>query len=230
MTPITIVKHVFAASWPAFVRLSPRAECPYGSHIPILMISGAIFQPKRILELGTGFFSTSLFLDAEAFPSVEQLHSIENDLKWFDQVRSACESDAKWRPDMWTGPVDERIRSLDLANYDLIFIDDSQDQQSRTKTIQAVFAGKPPCPVIIHDAECWRYRRQVWAHRPYVIFTAFTPQTAVCLPSVCPQRGLVSRAKAFADLLAGEGQRAASPEDWKSMGRSLVASIASTQS
>jgi hypothetical protein len=191
------------------------------------MICGAIFQPKRVLELGTGFFSTSLFLDREACPSVERLHSVENDHEWFDQVRSKYESNAKWRPDMWTGPVDERIYNLELADYDLIFVDDSQDPESRAKTIKAVFAGRPRCPVIIHDVECWRYRRQVWVHRPYVIFTAFTPQTAVCLPSVCPQRRFLLKAKALADSLAAEGRRAASLEDWKSVGRKITPSITS---
>jgi hypothetical protein len=223
--PLNIVKHALAATWPAMVQLSPRAECPYGSHVPVLMICCTVFRPKRVLELGTGHFSTSLFLDRDVCPSVERLHSVENDRGWFDQVRQAYSADDKWEPDMWTGPIHEQIRHLDLLNYDLIFVDDSQDQESRSRSIQAVFAGKPRCPVVIHDAECWRYRRHVWAHQPYVIFNAFTPQTAVCLPSHGPQRRTVLKAKIAAGFRAAEGRRASSLDDWKSLGRAITASI-----
>lgn len=166
-----------------------------------------------------GFYSTPLFLNPNVCPSLKLLHSIENDPSWFDQVRSASMPDKRWKPEIRQGSVSASIPRLDISAYDLIFIDDSADHISRSRTIQAVYAGRPRCPVVIHDAESWRLRTRIWLHRPSLIFDVFNPQTAVCLPRHSPQLPILRNSRRALRSLARASQTAGNPAEWEMAGR-----------
>ncbi|MGA3044946.1 MAG: hypothetical protein ABSF54_29570 [Bryobacteraceae bacterium] len=178
----------------------------------------AIFKPQRILELGMGLYSTPLFLNPNVCPSLKLLHSIEDDPAWLEQVRSANMSDERWRPEICDGSVAAYVQRLDISAYDLIFIDDS-GRVARSHTIQAVYAGRPRCPVVIHDAEVWRLRARIWFRRPLVIFDTFNPQTAVCLPRHAAQLAVLRNSRRTWRYLAAAGQSAVNLAEWESVGR-----------
>jgi hypothetical protein len=217
-----VLEAAFHKAWPQLVHLSPRAKNPYGSHIPILMICCAVFRPERILELGTGSYSTALFLNPSVCPSLKLLHSIEDDPAWLEQVRSANIPDERWKLELRQGSVSTTISRMDTSQYDLIFIDDSKSPIGRSQTVQAVYAGRPRCPVIIHDAELWRIRTRIWLRTPFVVFDAFNPQTAVCLPRHSGQLRILRDSRNTLRSLANTGQTAGSLEDWQTAGRSVV--------
>lgn len=183
------------------------------------MICCATFRPERVLEVGTGFYSTPLFLNPNVCPGLKLLHSIENDPDWFRQVRSANMPDKRWKSEIWEGPVSANIPRLDMSAYDLIFIDDSADVISRSQTVQAVHVGRPRCPVVIHDAESWRLRTNIWLRPPKVIFDMFNPQTAVCLPRHSAQLPILRNSREILHSLARAGQTAGNLAEWEAVGR-----------
>jgi predicted O-methyltransferase YrrM len=114
---------------------------PYGSHLPTLAYVLAKVQPKRVLELGMGRYSTPMFL---YWPSVEWLHSLETDPEWAEEF-----TDDK----LLVSLVDDVAENLpDLTAYDLVFIDDSDNATDRQRTIRAVLSKEHPVTVI-HDAD-----------------------------------------------------------------------------
>lgn len=58
------------------------------SHKPLLIKIGEIFGDKirKSVELGSGLYSTPLFLDRKYFPNMEIFISYESDVKWFKIV------------------------------------------------------------------------------------------------------------------------------------------------
>jgi hypothetical protein len=130
--------------------------------------------------------------------------------------------DKRWKPELWKGSVSATIPRLDISAYDLIFIDDSADAISRSHTLQAVYARRPHCPVVIHDAELWQYRTRIWAHPPVVIFDVFNPQTAVCLPRHSAQLAILRNSRRALRSLATAGQTAGNLGEWETVGRRAV--------
>lgn len=97
-------------AWGAFIARTNPSTAPYGTHVPVLMAAIALIKPKRILELGSGFYSTPLFLDKRYCPSVTQLTSIETDASWFEHVRSVLGEDQRWDSRLIQTSVAEWLR------------------------------------------------------------------------------------------------------------------------
>src|ERR1700691_3025426 len=57
------------------IRLAPRSQQPYSTHVPVLAAMGIIAQPVRVLEYGSGLISTPAFLNRAAFPKLKHLAS-----------------------------------------------------------------------------------------------------------------------------------------------------------
>lgn len=168
------------------IRPAPRCLAPYGSHVPVLLILAKLLKPERILELGCGTYSTLLFLNSDCFPSLKYLVSIETDCHWLDRVSAVVGRDARWQPQMVDAGFSVAdwlrfgsIRSA-LTEFDLIFVDDSQNHVQRRGTLNVLLSFRPLCPIVVHDVECPRLRTCLWQHRPYFVFDAFTPQTGIC--------------------------------------------------
>lgn len=138
----------------------PLSISPFATHLPVLVTLARLVRMKRVLELGSGLYSTPAFLDPTLFPHLRRLDSTENDLAWAEQVAAAVSSD-RWRLHRLAGATSEALSQFDLDSYDLILVDDATTREARARTI-ATLAGlttiKRPI-FVIHDFECPLYRR-----------------------------------------------------------------------
>lgn len=152
----------------------PRAKADYATHLPILIGLGRVLKIERVLELGTGRYSTPTFLDRSIFPSLVKLTSVENSPDWGPTIL-----DERLDVNLVIGKMASFVGGMGLESYDLIFVDDSETMEDRTATIRAISDRRPRRPiVVIHDFEIEAYQQAAkFLHR--FIFTAFTPQTGV---------------------------------------------------
>ena len=137
--------------------IRPIAATPYATHMPVLIALAVVVRPRRVLELGSGPFSTSLFLDKDVFPDLETLVSYEDDEEWAPVVMDALGTATRLDFRM-VDEVREAVPVADLDSFDLIFIDDSRTAGERSQTIRTVAAARPRG----------------------VVVKAFTPQVGVC--------------------------------------------------
>lgn len=123
-------------------------ELAYASHTPHLRQVLAEVQPKRVLEIGAGLYSTPEFLRCE---SVEDVDSLETDEDWAKRVRQRVGPDG--RLSIWVMPDPSEWRDV----YDLIFVDGPDTEAERMDVIHSVLTRDHPV-VVIHDAEHPPYR------------------------------------------------------------------------
>jgi hypothetical protein len=147
--------------------------------MPILVGLSPIFAPSRITEFGSGLFSTALFLNKKVFPRVATIESFEDQSDWYSQIVGTLQ-DSRMRVTLVPESVPEAASWIPLSQSDLIFIDDSQDATTRSRTVRQVARRVPMnTPVVIHDFEllplrvCSRYFDHSFC------FNVFNPQTAV---------------------------------------------------
>ena len=147
-------------------RRPARASNPYATHIPVLVGLSRLLNVERVLELGCGEYSTRTFLDRSVFPHVKELHSIEDDPAWAAKVMTMIGADDRLKITRARGPAKDVLDGLVFRHYDVIFIDDSQTSEGRSKSIRAI-AGR--CDdrnvVVIHDFEVAEYRSAARALR-----------------------------------------------------------------
>ena len=60
---------------------------PMITYVPVIMYLEENYSIKKVLETGSGLYSTSLFLDKRYFKNLQKLVSYENELKWFKKVK-----------------------------------------------------------------------------------------------------------------------------------------------
>lgn len=161
-------------------RIAPRSSNDYASHIPILVGIAQGFSIRRVLELGSGPFSTPTFLNETVFIDLEQLHSYETDHSWFDKSVAACAKDRRFKPHFVNGAMSASLHETELRQFDLIFVDDSTTTVERVETIRQL-ANRPfrTQLIAIHDFEVRDYRDAASTFEHKQIFRAFTPQTGV---------------------------------------------------
>lgn len=138
---------------------------PYASHVQVLNAMLNTHKPKRILEYGSGKYSTELFLSR---PHVEKLTVVETDFEWRRRL-----------------PKDDRLTVLvegyaNSMNYDLVFIDDGISADHRCRTIRNVLSRRHPV-VVIHDADVPEYRELMDELADEVLIYRTDPDTAVIL-------------------------------------------------
>lgn len=161
-------------------RLGPRSANDHATHIPVLVALGLLTEVRSVLEFGSGTFSTLTFLNREAFPHLETILSFENDAAWYAKVREQVSHDPRITLTYADGPLHALVPDLDLAAYDLIFIDDATKASLRAETIQSVVAHCGPRNVIVvHDFEVGTYQRAADAASQKFRMTAFNPNTGV---------------------------------------------------
>lgn len=169
-----------AIEYPETIGRVVRHNNAFATHIPVLTALGHIIPIRRVLEFGSGTISTLLFLNPSVFPYVESLVSYENDNDWYQMVRSQT---ADPRLDLYfvQGHMHTIIESLDLSNFDLIFVDDSKSAEQRSQTITQLALRKDEITglVVVHDFEQLAYRR---AASPFVYrkrIRAFNPEVGL---------------------------------------------------
>lgn len=151
--------------------LTPRQPYPqdHASHIPILVGIGKKFQIRRVLELGSGNYSTNLFLNRNVFPDLVELVSIERDLEWSRRVQDLNDTRVILNPD----------HLLEPSRFDLIFIDSSHTSH-RIAALKE-YAAKPDITglIVIHDSENPYYRNPFSLFPNWFDIDAYEPSTAV---------------------------------------------------
>lgn len=153
----------------------------FATHVPILIGLAYILSPERVLEFGSGQYSTSIFLDKNVFADLKCLLSYENDKAWYDKINKSLDSDSRLELNYIDSPMYTAIEMIDLRNYGLIFVDDSFEIPLRAKTLQAItsYAEGISGAVVIHDFE-WKVYRKITARFSNSFrFTALNPNTGV---------------------------------------------------
>jgi predicted O-methyltransferase YrrM len=142
---------------------------PYASHLPTLRAVLRTYSPKRVLELGTGPHSTSLFIEAGV-----TLTSLETSGAWHEKAQGYGEFDLRL--------VDDVATCLpSLTDYDLVFVDDSDNLADRERSIRAVLSQPHPLTVI-HDAEVPEYRTAIRELGNGIFVCTHAPHTAIVYP------------------------------------------------
>ena len=159
------------------LRVRPLDQEPFATHLPVLAALAQAVEVRRVLELGSGAYSTPLFLDRGVFPLLEVLHSYEDDREWSTTVLDRVGSDPRLELRL-VDAVPDAVPQ-DLSHYDLIFIDDSQNSVARSRTIRQVAARRPNGLIAIHDFETRTYRREARRFDNRMTFSVFTPQVGV---------------------------------------------------
>ncbi|HET6977608.1 MAG TPA: hypothetical protein VFI24_14855 [Pyrinomonadaceae bacterium] len=158
---------------------TPRAANDYATHVPILIGLARLREIKNVLEFGCGNYSTLTFLNRAAFPHLERLQSIENDVVWAETLRGAT-NDERWQLDLVADEISDSVAQLDLEQFDLILIDDSKTSAQRAATIRNVVSKQPQHPwIVIHDFEIDEYQRAATGFRQRHRFRAYNPETGL---------------------------------------------------
>src|ERR1044071_6441271 len=170
---------------------APRALNDYATHVPILIGLARLREIRSVLEFGCGYFSTLTFLNRAAFPHVERLQSVENDVTWAETIHEAAKSDERWTLRLVRGEISDSLHTLDLEAFDLVLLDDSKTSAQRSATIRAVAGKQPQRPwIVIHDFEINEYRRAAAGFKHRHAFKAFNPETGVVSNSLLQLKSL----------------------------------------
>lgn len=158
--------------------IAARSEQPHATHIPVLVGVAAAFLPERVVEFGSGDFSTLALLDKMVFPSVLSVESYENDAYWMQKMTARVAGNQRVKLRYFEGRMREAVRGADLAVADLVFIDDSLTGWERARTIKEVakICGERPI-MLVHDYELPGIRMACRRFEHRVAFTRFTPQS-----------------------------------------------------
>ena len=147
---------------------------PFATHVPLLRASGAGI--KTVLELGTGLFSTPLFLDRGYYPELEALVSVESDEEW---ARLARRGDARHAVVFVAEPIESYLAGIDLDRYDLIFVDNSTLAERRCDTLRYLSTHVGRSLVVAHDFEVPSYREAAAGFAHALIDDRQSPWTAL---------------------------------------------------
>lgn len=140
----------------------------FGTHVPVLR--GLEPPPERVLEFGTGYFSTATFLE---MPSVRRLTSIEIYPDWREKMVEEFGEDRRWTL------LTEDDEIPEFSFFDLIFVDDGTNEAERIATIELVLSRRHP-RVVIHDAEFIPFLEAIHRHATdYTVHKDLSPYTAV---------------------------------------------------
>jgi hypothetical protein len=162
------------------IGLKPRSEEPYATHVPILLGVAAACKPELLIEFGSGTFSTLLFLNRAAFPSLRKVESYDNNREWFEQVKGKLPSDASIDLHFFDDEMHRAVGQANTANATMIFIDDSPTDKARVPTIVEVARSCGTQPVVVlHDCDLWRLRLATRKFEHRVVFASYNPQSCV---------------------------------------------------
>ena len=159
---------------------APRALNDYATHVPVLIGLARLRKIKSVLEFGCGNYSTLTFLNRAAFPQLERLLSIENDVAWAETLRASVKDDERWRLELVEGEISDSVAELNLEAFDLILIDDSKTSAQRAATIRNVVRKQPRHPwIVIHDFEVDEYQQAASGFQRRHRFRAYNPETGL---------------------------------------------------
>lgn len=152
----------------------------YASHVPVLLGLARLLTVRRVLELGAGYYSTSVFLNREAFGDLQALHSVEDDPVWAAEMYKALGGDPRAVLLSVPAPVREALSWIWIPYHDFIFVDNSTLIAERAATIRRLSEQcGASTVVVVHDYEQNVYQETAAGFRNRFAFTALTPNTGV---------------------------------------------------
>src|SRR5205085_9939908 len=159
---------------------SERATNPYATHIPILIGLSRMFDVERVLEFGCGRYSTLTFLNPSAFPKLRKLKSMETDPDWLLRIDQETDSDTRVELEHIKGQMCLAVSGVELNNYDLVFVDDSNTPEERSATILEIADNcVNKTIVVIHDFEVPLYQQAAKSFAHSFKFNSLYPHTGV---------------------------------------------------
>lgn len=188
-----------------------RHRNAFASHMPILIGVARAARPRRLLELGAGFFSTPAFLDRRLFPSLESILSLEDDPDWIARLTARIGGDP--RLSLTSVPVvPDWAAEADLTSFDLIFVDDSTMVGERARTVRNVLMrARADAIVVIHDFQQAQYQAAVPAPWTAFTFDVLSPATGVVFQTGISRHQLEA---IRAVIQANKGAPASKPLRW----------------
>lgn len=156
-----------------------RNANPYATHVPVLIGLAIILKPKRIVEFGSGIYSTLTFLNNAVFTELTQFDSYENDRQWFMHVVELVPKEHQTSLHLTEGAVHSVVEASALQGYDLIFVDDSRNSLQRAETIERIVECQTSSPILIHDFEHKIYQKATKNVSHMFIFSALNPNTGI---------------------------------------------------
>jgi hypothetical protein len=138
------------------------------------------FRIARVLEFGTGFYSTLTFLNRSAFPDVVLVESIESDPQWTAKISDAAKGDSRLRMRLMPEPIENWLQEIPLDIWDLVLVDSSTEAARRGRLIEDLARRRNiTALVVVHDFEVSLYRNAANDFRNRVSYSAYNPCTGV---------------------------------------------------
>jgi hypothetical protein len=160
--------------------LPPRHPNDYATHVPILVGIASAFRVVKILEFGSGLYSTLTFLNRFVCPDVRDVDSIETDPQWFSKICIAASGDSRLRMHLVEEPIEGALEKFALDDYDLILVDSSTDAKRRASLLYELARRRSlNALVAIHDFEVGLYRAAAQPFRNRVECAAYNPSTGI---------------------------------------------------
>ncbi len=154
-----------------------RSEQPYATHLPVLVGVASAFRSQRVVEFGSGDFSTLALLDQAVFPNVLRVDSYENNLEWMQHLQPKLAGNPRAVYHFFDGRMRDAVFHADLAAADLIFIDDSASGWERAHTIKELARVRLERPItVVHDYDLPAIRLACRRFEHRLAFTTLTPQ------------------------------------------------------
>ena len=95
-------------------------------------------------------------------------------------MRLGVAGDSRCTITFTSGSIGDAVSTIDLEQFDLIFVDDSTSAEQRAATITALSALHPQNPwTVVHDYEVADYQRAATGFSHRFIFDAYNPATGV---------------------------------------------------
>ena len=108
------------------------------------------------------------------------LHSYETDNSWATKMKEVTDADSRASLHVVDGHMSSVLERVNPDDYDLIFVDDSNNASERVRTIEALAESRAVSPlIVIHDFEVPDYINVAKRFRYRYSFKAFNPETGV---------------------------------------------------
>ncbi len=180
-----LVRH--AASWIRHrVFAAPggvRSPWPGLTHVPVLLALGRFIPITQVVELGSGDWSTRIFLDRDLFPELTALHVAEDQEYWSQRCQHRYGSDPRLQMQVCPAGVAQSLEHLPLRESSLVLVDDSISLAGRVATIRAIGQLRSGLRVVaIHDFEIKAYAEAAFEAglgKPHAVINALGPATAL---------------------------------------------------
>ncbi len=186
----TFAKHLYFRA----IGTVARCEQPFATHIPVLVGVAAACLPERLVEFGSGNFSTLALLDKGVFPSLLRIESYENDLNWMQQMEAKLAGNPRVSFRFFEGRMRDAVSGANHAAADLILIDDSLSGWERAYTVKEVARTCGERPItIVHDYELPGIRLACRKFEHRFAFTQFTPQCCAAWNGKHHRKALLER-------------------------------------